>query len=75
MKTETKTAGGSSEGSGMNRFNRWAGSWMRTFSGVEMIVALVEAEESEAKLVADDAQAAAAEATAQAQAERGAALR
>ena len=54
---------------------RWAWSWMRTLTGGEMILALVEAEErEEAELVADDAQAAAVEAHAPAQAEREAAL-
>jgi hypothetical protein len=66
---------GSSESSGVIRFIRWAWSWMRTFTGGEMILALVEAEErEEAELVADDAQAAAAEVNAPAQPEREAAL-
>jgi hypothetical protein len=59
----------------MIRFIRWAWSWMRTFNGGEMILALVEAEEREkAELVAYDAQPASAEANAPAQAEREAAL-
>jgi hypothetical protein len=67
---------GSFEGSGMIRPIGWAWTWMRTFTGGGMILALVEADErKEAALVADDAQAAAAEANARTQAEREPALR